>query len=124
MRDPGTTDIAGLYARDTDRVCIVPGRVGYRIGATVDYGGGQNCSASGTVARSGDALSVDLGGGCSFDARLDGTTIAFPGRMPAACDKLCTDRVSLTALEADLQSDAAAEAKVLRDAKGKVLCGS
>lgn len=124
VRDPASTDIAGLYARDTDRVCIVAGSVGYRIGATVDYGGGQNCSARGTVARSGDALSVDLGGGCAFDARLDGSTIAFPGRLPAACDRLCTDRASLTALEADLQSDAAAEASALRDARGKPLCGS
>lgn len=122
VRDPAATDIAGLYARDTDRVCIAPGRVGYRIGASIDFGGGQMCSASGTVARSGDALRVDFGDGCTFEARLDGETIVFPGSMPAACDKRCTDRASLTALEAELQSDAVAEATALRDAKGKALC--
>lgn len=124
VRDPEATDIAGLYARDTDRVCVAPGRVGYRIGASIDFGGGQMCSASGTVARSGGALRVDFGGGCAFEARLDGDTIVFPGSMPAACDKLCTDRASLTALEAELQSDAVAEATALRDARGKSLCAS
>ncbi len=122
VRDPEATDIAGLYARDTDRVCIAPGGVGYRIGASIDYGGGQGCSARGTVARSGDALRVDFGGDCTFEARLDGDTIVFPGSMPTACDKLCTDRASLTALEAELQSDAVAEATALRDAKGRSLC--
>jgi hypothetical protein len=124
VRDPDATDITGLYARDTDRVCIAPARVGYRIGASIDFGGGQMCSASGTVARSGGALRVDFGGDCTFEARLDGETIVFPGRLPAACDRLCTDRASLTALEAELQSDAVAEAATLRDTKGRALCGS
>lgn len=124
VRDPDATDIAGLYARETDRVCIAPGRGGYRIGASIDYGGGQLCSAGGTVARSGGMLRVDFGGGCTFEARLDGERIAFPGQLPAGCDRLCTDRASLTALEADVQSDAVAEAVALRDARGRQLCAA
>ena len=125
VRDPADTNIAGLYARDTDRVCIVPARVGYRIGATVDYGNGQGCSGAGTVSRTGETLRIDFNGapGCSFDARLDGETIAFPGRLPAPCDRLCARRASLSALEADRQSDAVAEAAALRDAGGRTLCG-
>lgn len=122
VRDPAATDITGLYAREIDRVCIVPAAVGYRIGASIDFGSGQQCSASGTVARSGEALSVDFGNGCTFDARLDGDTIAFPGRLPVGCDRFCSDRASLTALEAELQSDAPAEAATLRDANGRLLC--
>lgn len=124
VRDPDATDIVGLYARDTDRVCIAPARVGYRIGASIDFGGGQMCSATGTLARSGDALRVDFGNDCAFEARLDGDTIVFPGSLPAGCDRLCTDRASLTALEAELQSDAEAEAVALRDIKGRPLCSS
>lgn len=124
VRDPEATDLAGLYARETDRLCIVPGGVGYRIGVSVDYGGGQTCSARGTVARSGETLSIDLGGGCGFDARLDGETIVFPGSLPDGCQRSCSARASLTAVEADLQSNAVAEASQLRDPTGKALCGS
>ncbi len=122
VRDPNASDISGLYAREIDRLCIVPASGGYRIGATIDYGGGQQCSARGTVARSDDGLRVDFGNGCDFDARLDGDTIALPGRLPVGCDRLCTARASLTALEAELQSDAVAEATVLRDGRGRALC--
>lgn len=123
VRDPDASDITGLYAREIDRLCIVPAGDGYRIGASIDYGGGQRCSATGTVARSGDGLRVGFGNGCDFDARLDGDTITFPGKLPAACDRLCTARASLTALEADLQSDAVAEATTLRNGRGRALCG-
>lgn len=124
VRDPTATGLAGLYARDTDRLCIVGAGPAYRIGAMVDYGSGQTCSARGSVTQSGELLGVDFGSGCTFDARLDGATITFPGRLPAACDKLCTDRASLTALEVEQQSDAASEASALRDVRGKALCGS
>lgn len=124
VRDPATTGIAGLYTRDTDRLCIVASDSGLRIGATIDYGGGQNCSARGTAARAGEALGVDFGNGCTFDARIDSATITFPGRLPGSCDRLCTDRASLTALQVELQSDAAPEAAALRDARGRMLCGS
>ncbi|PTS88014.1 hypothetical protein DBR17_05170, partial [Sphingomonas sp. HMWF008] len=33
--DPASTDITGLYARETDRVCIVPSATAYRIGIFV-----------------------------------------------------------------------------------------
>ena len=46
VTDPRDTEIAGLYARDTDRICIVPAAPGYRIGAYVDYGDKITCSSS------------------------------------------------------------------------------
>ncbi|MES2755113.1 MAG: hypothetical protein V4659_10650 [Pseudomonadota bacterium] len=126
VRDPADTDITGLYARETDRVCVVPAGRGYRIGASIDYGGGQGCSGAGTLTRSGETLRVEFtrAPGCSFDARLDGERIVFPGRLPAACERLCSERVSFAALEGDLLSDASSEATTLRDGKGKLLCGS
>lgn len=126
VRDPADTDITGLYARETDRVCIVPARSGYRIGATIDYGEGQTCNARGTVARSGDVLRIAFEGadGCDFDARMDGDVIAFPGRVPDSCAALCGDRASFAALEAELQSEVVAEASTLRGTRGQALCGS
>ncbi len=49
VRDPKDSEIAGLYARDTDRVCIVGDESGYRIGAFVDYGDRITCSGSGSA---------------------------------------------------------------------------
>lgn len=130
IRDPAKTEIAGLYARDSDRVCIVAGNAkggagGYRIGATVEYGT-ENCSARGTITRNGDTLRVALDDapGCTFNARMEGDRIVFPGQVPVGCDRLCTSRASLAALEADLLSDVPAEAAGMRDDKGRALCGS
>lgn len=125
VRDPKDTEIAGLYARDTDRVCIVPDQsIGYRIGAYVDYGDRITCSATGSVSRVGETLHIQLGGeDCSFDARFNGDKIAFPGALPDACNKFCARRASYAGLEVERLSESAAEAAAMRDASGKRLCG-
>lgn len=126
VRDPKDTEIAGLYARDTDRVCIVPDGQGYRIGAFVDYGDRITCSGKGTVSRVGEKLRVDLGGEgderCSFDARFDGDKIYFPGNVPDACTKLCARRASYAGLEVSRMSESTAEASAMRDSQGRQLC--
>lgn len=124
IADPANTDMTGLYARDTDRVCVVPDRLNYRIGAFVDYGDQQNCSGSGTVTRVGEALHITFAGapGCDFDARFEGDRIVFPGRMPQACEKLCGRRASFAALDVRRLSDSVSEASTLRDSKRKLLC--
>lgn len=122
--DPQDSDITGLYARDTDRVCIVPASVGYRIGAFVDYGENQTCSGSGTVTRVGDRLHVELGTDCSFEAKFDGDRITFPPQVPDTCQKLCGGRASFAALEPERLSDAVSEASTMRDAKGRLLCAN
>lgn len=124
IADPANTDMTGLYARDTDRVCVVPDRLNYRIGAFVDYGDRQNCSGSGTVTRVGEALHISFGGapGCDFDARFEGDRIVFPGRIPQACERLCGQRASFAALDVRRLSDSVSEATTLRDSKRKLLC--
>ncbi|UZK66881.1 hypothetical protein [Sphingomonas sp. M1-B02] len=124
VRDVKNSEIAGLYARDTDRVCIVPAGLGYRIGAFVDYGDGVTCSGSGTVSRVGDRLRVELGQGdaCGFDARFGGDRIDFPGSMPDGCASLCAGRASFAGLEAARMSESVTEARAMRDADGKRLC--
>ena len=126
IADPDGTDPTGLYARDTDRVCIIPARVDFRIGVFVDYGEQQACSGSGAVTRAGESLHVrfDAAPGCDFDARFEGDRIVFPGRVPEACAKLCQGRASLAALNGERLSDSVSEASTLRDAKGRLLCGA
>lgn len=124
IADPASTDIAGLYARDTDRVCIVPNATAYRIGVFVDYGDDQACSGSGVISRAGENLKVDFPSapGCSFAARFDGDRIVFPGQVPDACNALCEKRASVAALDVERLSESVSEASTLRDAKGKLLC--
>jgi len=124
IADPNSTDISGLFARDTDRVCIVPAALDFRIGVYVDYGDDQNCSGSGKVTRVGETLHVAFDGAedCAFDGRFEGDRIVFPGRLPSGCEKLCTRRASLAALDVRRLSDSVAEAKTLRSARGKLLC--
>jgi hypothetical protein len=126
VRDPRDTEIAGLYARDTDRVCIVKQESGYRVGAFVDYGDKITCSGSGNVTRVGDRVHIQLGkeeDDCSFDARFDGDKLYFPGNVPDGCAKLCARRASYAGLEVERLSESAAEAQALRDPQGKALCG-
>ncbi|MBO9713789.1 hypothetical protein [Sphingomonas sp.] len=126
IRDPADTEIAGLYARDTDRICVVHDDQGYRIGAFVDYGDRITCSGTGTMTRVGGKLHVQLGkdaDGCSFDARFDGDKIYFPGNMPDGCAKLCARRASYAGLEVSQLSASESEARAMRDPQGRALCG-
>ncbi|PXA96058.1 hypothetical protein DMC47_18365 [Nostoc sp. 3335mG] len=127
VRDPDDRDLAGLYARDTDRLCIVPDGDAYRIGAFVDYGDRNGCSGQGTVTRTGGALKVELrapgGRVCAFEAKLDGERIDFPAALPDGCAALCSGRASFSALEAERISGSTSEARALRDPRGKAVCG-
>jgi hypothetical protein len=122
--DPADTDITGLYARDTDRVCIVPAASAYRIGVYVAYDERENCGGSGTATRSGENVHVEMDGaeGCGFDARFEGDRLVFPARVPDGCQKICSHRASLAALDVDRLSESVSEASTLRDGKGRLLC--
>ena len=125
VRDPADSDVTGLYARDTDRVCVVRKGGAYRIGAFVDYGDGLSCTGTGTATRAGETLSVQLkgkAGTCTFDARFDGDRITFPANVPPECAKFCGPRASFAALEVERLSESAAEARALRSAEGTRLC--
>jgi len=119
-------DASGVFAREGDRLCLLDtGRGAMRMGATIDYGDGQGCTASGTAVRAGDVLHVSLGprGDCTFDAAYESDRIAFPGALPAACQRLCRGRASLAALDVERLSDSPAEATALADDGGRPLCG-
>ena len=122
--DPNDTDITGLYARDTDRVCIVPAANAYRIGVYVAYDERENCGGSGTATRVGENVHVEMEGaeGCGFEARFEGDRLVFPARVPDACQKICVHRASMAALDVDRLSESVSEASTLRDGKGRLLC--
>ena len=122
--DPADRDVVGLYARDTDRLCVVRQGSGYRVGAYVDYGEGISCNGAGTLSRSGDRVRVTLGEGCAFEARFDGDRIVFPSTVPNGCAALCGRRASFAALDVARLSGSASEAATMRDARGRLPCDS
>lgn len=119
--DPAA-DPTGLYAREEDRLCVVPAATGWRVGVATALIDEPGCTASGTLQRRGDRLAIDLGDGCAFDARFEGDRIVFPADVPEACAKRCAGRASLSALDVPMLSDAPAEAAALRDRRGHALC--
>ncbi len=122
VADPARVDPAGLYARDTDRLCLVPTGAGaYRAGALISYDGGQGCAASGTATRNSDRLDVAFGE-CRFAARFEGDRVSFPAELPPACADACTGRATLAALNVGRLSDSASEAAALRDPHDRALC--
>ncbi len=122
VTDPAKASLAGSWARDTDRVCVVADQGDtFRIGALIDYGEGQGCAASGTAQRRGDRVAVTFGA-CRFTAQFEGDRIVFPAEMPSVCDRSCTGRASLATLTVDHLSASASEAETLRAPSGKLLC--
>lgn len=125
ISDPASTDPTGLYARDRDKICVVPSATAFRVGVYVDYGNDYFCSGLGEATRSGEALHITLTSapGCTFDAKYDGDRIALPGALPDACQKACSKRASLAGLNVERLSGSPSEAAALRDGRGRMLCG-
>jgi len=124
ISDPANTDPTGLYARDRDKVCVVPSATAFRVGLYVDYGDDYFCSGSGEATRAGETLHVELTSapGCGLDAKFDGDRITIPGALPDACQKACSKRASLAGLTVERLSDSPSEAAALRDGRGRTLC--
>lgn len=124
IADPDNSDPTGLFARDRDRLCVVPSASAYRVGVYIDYGDDQMCSGTGQATRAGETLHIemDTAQGCSFDARFEGDRISFPGRLPEACNTLCSRRASISGLIVERLSDSPSEAAAMRDGKGRMLC--
>jgi hypothetical protein len=120
--DPATAPLTGSWARENQRVCVVPAGEAMRIGALIDYGDGQGCAAAGTVERTGGKLTLRFGE-CRFDARFEGDRMTFPVELPRACERLCTGRATLAGMEVERLSTSVSEATTLRTPKGRLLCG-
>lgn len=120
--DPSSIDPVGIYASESDRLCIVPSGDGFRVGAAVDYGEGQGCLARGT-ARGRGRLEMRLGADCRFSAVLEGARVMFPAVLPSGCDRACRGRASLSTLTAERLSASASEARTAPGPDGAPLCG-
>lgn len=121
VADPARIDPVGLYASASDRLCVVPRGDGYRVGASVDFGEGQGCFATGT-ATGRSTLDIRFDAACRLTAAIEGDRVTFPATLPAGCDRFCTGRASLAALAADRISASAVEAASAATGDGKAMC--
>ena len=96
--------------------------VGIGKGEAADYEKAGGALVARLLTSGTATLAVDLGGGCRFPARFDGSGIAFPGALPDACAGLCTGRATLAGLSVDALSNSLSEAVTLTDARGRALC--
>lgn len=126
IADPDNSEPTGLFARDRDRLCVVSSATAYRVGIYVDYGDDQACSGTGQATRAGETFHIEMDNapGCNFDAEFEGDRISFPGRLPDACNKVCSRRASISGLIVERLSDSPSEAAAMRDSKGRMLCRS
>lgn len=120
----GAREPLGVYARESDRVCVVPAGSGKRLGATTAFSDGQACSASGPAVLKDGALEARFAPGCTISIKVEGDRLVFPAEVPAACDALCTGRATLAALDVAQLSDSLSEASALSDPRGRPLCAS
>lgn len=122
--DPADAPLTGLYARASDRLCLIEQGGAARIGMVSDYGDGLACAATGVARRSGESLYVELGAAndCAFEAQFDGERIVFPAKLPDSCKRFCDPRASLSAFSVERLSASASEASALRDPRGRLLC--
>ena len=122
LPDPVSADPVGLYARDTDRLCIVEGKGGYRVGLTTDFGEGIACNGSAIGALSGDRVTLKFSEECQVEAAFRGDRITLPGKVPDGCKTLCRGRASLAGVDVSRLSNSGSEARAMRGANGKLLC--
>lgn len=122
VRDPDNDAPGGLYVRDTDHICVVSDGAQNIIGVHVDYGDGIACSARGMLVRSGSVWNVDMGDDCRFAVTVEPDMIAFPATLPDVCRRHCSSRASLASVRAERVSTSEAEARAMRDGRGRYHC--
>lgn len=124
IADPRAGSLVGSWARDTDRMCVVPAEKGaLSVGISVDYGPGQQCAGRGTAVRAGEAVRFAFGD-CRIEARFDGDSLVFPATVPDVCESLCHGRASIASLRVERIGSSLSEATMMRDPGGKPLCVS
>jgi len=132
MSRPGgpITTLTGLYegggeAGPKNQLCMVDPRGETAQFGLVVWGGEQHsCSGSGTAARNGDRLQLEMTGdeSCTIDARIDGAEIILPEDVPDGCAYYCGARARMSGArftQVGVGRDDAAKAK---DLVGDPLC--
>ena len=121
--------LTGLYeggaSPQRNQLCIVDkGDAKAQFGLIVRGENLHNCSGVGTAVRSGERLTLAMGGdsACTIDATMAGGTITLPSSLPAGCAYYCGAQAKLTGASFERSGSGAAEAMRARDFAGDPLC--
>lgn len=125
------TSLTGLYeggaADPRNRMCIVEGEGGdARFGLVVWGGGMHSCSGTGTAARRGDVLALQMAGdeSCTIEAKMNGGTVTLPATLPEGCAYYCGARASFANVRFARVGTTVADAGKARDLVGDPLCAA
>jgi len=100
-----------------DAMCVVPDGAGkWRFSVIAAFGTGLSCIAGGTMVREGDGWRMHFAGaeGCEALVHEEEDELRLPGNLPQQCDRLCSQRASLSGLRLPRASWSAADAGDLR----------
>lgn len=126
-----TGDLTGLYeagggGEQRGRMCMIPAPAGVTAFAIVtetpDRG---SCGGAGEAVREGSLLRLAMGGDeeCVIEARIAGTQVTFPQRLPEGCAYYCAPGASLAGATFEKTGGTADDAMRAPDLAGDPLCG-
>ena len=122
-------DLTGLYQTGAgtrpDQMCVLQKGGTAQFGLTIWGANLRACSGAGTVTRSGDRLTLKMGGDspCTLEATLKGGKLAFSSDVPASCAYYCGAGASFAGATLTRIGRTRADALKARDIAGESLCG-
>lgn len=131
-RDPVQTgDLIGLYearaqGKQRGQMCMVPGPTGATsfaiVTETPDRG---SCSGAGEAVRDASLVRLTMAGDeeCVIEARIAGTQVTLPARLPNGCAYYCAPGATLAGAVFEKTGGTAEDAMRAVDLVGEPLCG-
>ncbi|HEY1605458.1 MAG TPA: hypothetical protein VGF77_07640 [Allosphingosinicella sp.] len=124
-RDP----LTGLYqaggGTHPSQMCILRKTGRAQFGITLWSPGLRACSGAGTVALSGDRVTLAMAGDspCTIEAKLKDGVMTFPGSVPPTCAYYCGSGASFAGATLTRRGATRADALEAKDPAGEPLCG-
>lgn len=124
-------DLTGLYqapgkGEQRARMCMLSDRSGaVSFAAVTETPDGGSCGGAGEAVRQADRLRLTMAGDeeCVIEARIAGTRVTFPPRLPAGCAYYCAPGATLAGAVFEKTGGSAQQAMRALDLAGDPLCG-
>ncbi len=124
-----TSALTGLYegpaGAQRNQLCVIDKASGNAQFGLIVWGSNMHsCSGAGTAVRSGERLTLTMGGdsSCTINATIRGGTVTLPATLPAGCSYYCGARAQMTGVTFERSGSSTADAVKARDRAGDSLC--
>jgi hypothetical protein len=121
--------LTGLYEGGSgpqrSQLCIVDRNKGSAQFGLIVWGSNMHsCSGAGTAVRSGERLTLTMGGdsSCTIEATMKGGTVTLPSNLPAGCSYYCGARAQMSGASFARTGSSTADAMKAKDLAGDSLC--